>query len=548
MMGCGRRLGAIGLVLLVGGGLSSPPPLAAPIGEEIKELNVTLDEDHWRLFVPFTGRWNSWSKSNPARIVIDLMGARSKLPGAPGLYTIELEEGPVRIIRTNQYSSEASQRRVRITLIMTEAVRYDAIRDGEGVDIRIKRPEGAVWGAPWEVVVTPETDPFEHIHPTEVEPTEEEGPTEEELAAAAARAAELERAAAEAAEVAKPVAWPTEPETPPAGMPDPVAEALKLTQAIEWQPAEHPLTEAALESLFSDTTLFDTGPRRMHHSWDVAAARLLEEAQEAYLVGDTATCLDRLLTSDRFYADTDPGRQATLLRHLLLQSWGRVVEADLGPRAPREGPWLLLADDVLNRLVLRALAADDMAFAEKLLTVWRQTDPQRTVWAKRALQLANSLMDKDQGARAAGWIRQALGADPQLLVSARPLMLLAMAQADQGAWKDAEALLRRAEKTADGDLKYRARTSLADLHYRRGQYDQAIGVYQGLLEEGVPAVERQWALYQLGVCAEAKGDLDEAKSYWGRVVDEGAGGFWVPFARTRLARLEGEERVATRRP
>ncbi len=456
--------------------------LAAPAGEEVRAADLTCDQEGWVLEIPFAGQWTSWAMNNPPRIVVDLIGGRSRLPRAPSLYSLDLPSGPVSLLRTSQFSSKPGDWRVRFTLVLDEPLRYEETR-GDGVRIKIPCPPGASWGDPWQL----------HVGPG--------GVTAGSPAAARPAGA---------------------PERPVRGVPDSLST----------------LDAAVLETLLGDSAFIEVGTRRVRSTWEVAAARLVEDAQASYLEGDTAQAMERLCRCERFYADTDPGRQATLLCHFFLRTWGRVVEVDLHPRPPREGPWPLLMDATMERLFHEAGAIGDLDLAAQVVDAWGQAQPHLPRFARAALWLAQSYLDESRKLEAAAWIVRAMEADARLELSARALLLHASSRAAAGAWEDADTLLARAEARADSSLLFRVRTTRADLRYRSARYREAAQLYAKIAEQDAPPVETEWALYQLGNCWSFLGDVERAQQYFSRVAEGPAEGFWAPFARMRLLRLE----------
>ena len=464
---------------------------AAPAGEEVVAVDLTCDQEGWVLEIPFGGHWTSWAMSNPPRIVVDLIGGRSRLPRAPSLYSLDLPSGPVSLVRTSQFSSKPGDWRVRLTLVLDEPLRYEETR-GDGVRLKIPCPPGASWGDPWQW----------HVGPGGVTPGSPAAP----LPAGAFQ-------------------------RPVRGAPDSLPE----------------LDAAALEALLGDTAFIEVGTRRLRSTWEVAAARLVEDAQASYLEGDTAQAMELLRRCERFYADTDPGRQATLLCRLFLRTWGRVVEADLHPRPPREGPWPLLTNATMERLFHQAGANGDLDLAAQVVDAWGQAQPHLPRFARAALSLAQSYLDKSRKSEAAVWIARAMEADARLELSTRALLLHASSRAAAGAWEDADALLARAEARADSSLLFRVRTTRADLCYRSARYREAAQLYAKIAEQDAPPVETEWALYQLGNCWLFLGDAERAEQYFSRVMEGPADGFWAPFARMRLLRLQEGRHVTAER-
>jgi tetratricopeptide (TPR) repeat protein len=452
------------------------------------------------------------------------------MPNAPELYQLELPGGPVQSLRTSQHTTEPGNRRMRITLMLLEPVRYEISKCDGGIDLRVPRPARAVWGEPWELDVDPggitrkvvaHRDPPPRCKPETFDSAGIAVPEEEPAIAV------------KPAEGAKPGA--PRPTPAPEAPPEPKRDQLEVT----------------LESILADTTFFDLDPtaagRTRALAWETAAGRLLVEAQASFLEGDTATCLDRLRMCDRFYPTTDPGRQAATLRHLILWVYGRFVEADLGPPPPREGPWPLLFDPVFERLLSEALRKGDRILAADVLRAWKQAEPDLPRWARAALRQAEAHLDAEEGERAANWVSQALSADPALQASPRALLCHAMSLVIQGRGEEAEGQLRVVEATNDSSAVVRARAARADIYYGRGRYRDAAEVYQLLARWETPAVEREWALYQLGNCWAALGDPNKARAYYTVAIESSPNGFWSEFAQMRLAELEAQGSVPARR-
>ncbi|MCK4306414.1 MAG: AMIN domain-containing protein [Candidatus Eisenbacteria sp.] len=511
----GQKSGlAVGLGLLWFLSISAE---ATPLSKEISEVRIAQDTRQWLMEVPYNGRWSHWSINHPPRIVVDLIGARSQLPKAPALYSVDLPGGPVTQMRTSQFSSEPGKWRVRITLVLSESVRYEAEQTQQGVELRISQPDDAQWGGLWRMVIDPQGMRAEAIHSSL---------PEGDSTATSHPAVSREKAPA--------------PEVKPASSP------ARREPDVPAGPAWIDSTgEATLEELLADTLFFVRGRRPSHLAWDLAAGRLLENAQDRFLMDDSAGCISKLETCTRFYATTDPGRQATLLRHLILRAWGRVVEADLGPEPPQEGPWLLLADQVFQRLLDSSLYAGDLGFTEDVLSLWQQANPEPSDWGAGSLRLAEAYLDGGEGQKAAGWITRALEADPELEASPGVILLHALTRLEVRAWDEAAALLLRVEASGEGALAFRARALRADAYYRQEKFKRAAEIYQQLLGQGIPPVEREWAIYQLGNCWAEMGDVEKARAYFSRAVEGSEGCFWAPFAQLRLVQLEGDRHAAS---
>jgi len=525
-----KRYCLLTMIWIIWSGFSVEAPSAQ---EDVTSLQIKNDTTEWRMIIPFRGRWSNWAMNNPTRLVIDLIEGKSKLPKSPGLWVLDLFSGPVSRLRTSQYSSVPGKRRVRITLDLKDAYRYEAIKGTDEVEIVIQKPEEASWGDLW-VVDVDRLGSYEKI----VMSVEETPPLETEIV----DDPELDDPGDEKIVVAE-----TDIEEPPAESEEtlPAVPDELLVRQPESRPLEgEEFSPAILESILGDSTLFDATNTPMQTSWDLAAARLVEEAQEAYLVGDTTATVEKLVSCERFYADTEPGRQATLLRHFVLREMGRVVEADLPPAIPSEGPWLMIYDSVMERMLNGALKSDDLALADDLLKAWQQADPDRDMWASGALRLAESHLDRKQTEEAGACVKLALEANPDLNASPRALMLYAMINVEAKSFETADEILDRVISASDEALVYRARAVKGDIRYRMGKFNQAITIYSKLVAEDAPRVEREWATYQLGNCYDAVGDHDEAIVYLDKVVEDPAGNYWAKLAQLKLVRMKERHHVA----
>jgi len=533
--GMGRRLI---LTLALAGGASAVivPPAHAGAGHEVAAVTIAQDAEAWTFSLPFDGEWVHGTIANPPRIVLDLIDAQTRLPRAPGLYAVELARGPVGVLRTSQYRDQPGNHIVRFSLVLREPLAYEALRTATGMTLRIARPDSAEWGDPWRVRIAHGDAPLAML-PLPPPPLQRQ-PAPAEIGAAQDRDPPAGDAPVEAETgpdegsaqnaVASPVA-------PPAASDTTLAPAEAEAEAI-----------ATLESLLADSTHFAPGRQRLATAVEVAAARSVEEAQDQFLAGDTTAALATLQRSERFYADTDAGRQATLLRHLLATAMGRPVEADLPPAPPREGPWPLVREAVLAQWADAALAAGDLGFAGRVLHVWRAAHPARTAWAAPALRLGEAWCDRSRAAEALPWIEAALAAEPELRLSPPALLLLANARAEAGATAAAESLLHRLESEAPQALAARARALRADIYFGDGRYAAAEELYAGLANDlAVPRVERDWAMYQQANCLVALETLTEAVQQLRRVATQ-EDNFWAPHARLRLTELAEVHRVAVR--
>ncbi len=519
------RLFAVVLVLLAaaaGAGRASPNPTV------VAELTVFAGEQVWLLEIPHAGPWSHWAMGSPSRLVIDLANARSALSRAPGLFAHDFGEGPVRTLRTSQFSNQPQNRTVRVTLELRESGRYEATQRDGVIRIRMSAPEGTSWG---EALVLRIDGDGAHVSGA--------GPD----ASAPGQGAPGTSAPGTSA-----------PEQGAPGTSAPVPAALgeadagRPVEAIAGAPPlDEQLSEAGLDSLLADSTLFEVSPLTSRRTaWELAAARLLEEAQQFYVAGDSTASLERFETCERFYADTDAGMQAAIALSLVLRLLGREVEATLAADPASDGHWPLLTDELLALLFDQAYRAENPPLAAQVLEVWRNASPAPAAWAREALRLAEYYLEEQQVSLASQWVAAALEAHPELEISPRALFLHASTRMEAGAWEEADPLLARLESIATGTLRFRTLALRADCRYRTGRYREAAERYEALLAPEVPTVEREWACYQLGNCWMQLGEPQRAIAAFTEVAGEDSESFWAPFARMRLADLKGDARVAVR--
>ena len=134
---------------------------------------------------------------------------------------------------------------------------------------------------------------------------------------------------------------------------------------------------------------------------------------------------------------------------------------------------------------------------------------------------------------------------PDLQASPRALYLLGMAHMEERAWDAADDLMLNVQATGGVALAYRALAARADIRYQKGAFSDAMSFYKELLADDVPAVEMEWALFQVGNCWVALGDFGKAKAYFTYVIENSTEGFWVSFARLRILDIESGAHVAS---
>jgi len=495
----------------------------------LDSLVVVQGEDAWVLEIPFAGEWRHAGDANPARIVVDLLHARSRLPRAPGVFAQAFERGPVAELRASQLDQDPAHPMVRLTLLLRGPLPYHAGRHAAGSRIAIARPRDARWGAPWRETVgrgageTPQPSPM----PPRLA-TAEEGRSSAAAPAGAPASGATERGSrsGEASLSVPPIA-------------DPADRLLLRGEPSEGDRAalELPAREdpALLEALLADTAFFSATPAT-GVSAETAAARALGEGQGALLEGDTTAALQALVRCEQFYPQTDGAAQARVLRRLMLRHAGRLVEADLGPAPPAAGPWPLLRAELFEALAATALARDDLTIAGEVLTAWRAADPAGGAWPAAALRLAEACADRSLAGEASRWAAAALQARPDLRARPKALLIMGAALAESGDAEAAAAWLAAAASAGEPSVRWRALALQADLLYGRNRFAEAQALYEQLGGEGVARVERDWARYRLGHCLMARGDPRGAAAAFAEVAGEAAS-VWAPSARVRLLDL-----------
>ncbi len=524
------RMFAVVLVLLAaaaGAGRASPNPTT------VAELTVFAGEQVWLLEIPHAGPWSHWAMGSPSRLVIDLANARSALSRAPGLFAHDFDDGPVRTLRTSQFSNQPQNRTVRVTLELRESGRYEATQHDGVIRIRMTAPEETSWGE--DLVLRIDGDGA-HVSGA--------GPEASAPGQGAPGTSAPGTSAPDTSAPGQATPDASVPASPALGE----ADASRPVEATAGAPPlDEQLSEAGLDSLLADSTLFEVSPLTSRRTaWELAAARLLEEAQQFYIAGDSTASLERLETCERFYADTDAGMQAAIARSLVLRLLGREVEATLAADPASDGHWPLLTDELLALLFDQAYRAENPPLAAQVLEVWRNANPAPAAWAREALRLAEYYLEEQQVSLASQWVAAALDAHPELEISPRALFLHASTRMEAGAWEEADPLLERLESIATGTLRFRTLALRADCRYRTGRYREAAERYEALLVPEVPAVEREWACYQLGNCWMHLGEPQRAIAAFTEVAGEDSESFWAPFARMHLADLKGDARVAAR--
>jgi tetratricopeptide (TPR) repeat protein len=480
---------------------ASATPLARAL-TDIDSLTLTQTPSAWTLEIPFAGEWTCAAAKDPPRIVVELIGARSRLPQAPDPYALEIAGGPVAQLLASQVGLEPGHEVVRVTLTLRGSAAYGAVQSGGHSSIVIFPGREAAWGAAWSRRVT--------------------GAGETPAVAASGP----DSATAHATAIPPPTVAP---------------RARTAAAAAKAAPDPGDAIRERLDGLLDNATPVEAEAADPARTREHAAARAVEEAQRAFVEGDTTGALDALLRCEQFYAGTDASRQGTLLRRLFMRQAGRIVEADLGPTPPAQGPWPLVREDVLGRLCDAARARGDFDGAQEVLEIWRRASATALYWAPAALRLAETCFDAGRAPDAVRWAQCATLARPDLVMSAKTALLLAGARAETGDYAAADALLRSAAACSDAGMRERVLAQRADLLYRQDRFAEAQTIYEQLLAAGTSRVERDWARYQSANCLVALGDANTAAARY-REVALDAQNAWAPSARVRaldMAEVQG---------
>jgi len=144
---CLRRWCELAVVVAMLSAVASTPARSDAAQNKVSNVTFANDGQWLEVNIESTGSWAHWTLGNPPRIIVDISDAVSELPEAPGLYEKALTSGPVRRFRTSQFSNTSLDRRVRMTLELSEAKSYEAKRVGQNIVIRIKdnSPAGALF-------------------------------------------------------------------------------------------------------------------------------------------------------------------------------------------------------------------------------------------------------------------------------------------------------------------------------------------------------------------------------------------------------------------
>lgn len=119
-------------------GLAAEASASEPPKGQVLDRIVFRNDGSWlRVTIPLQGSWHHRMFEDPPRIVVDLDRTTSHLPKAPGLFQARLDRGPVVLVRTSQFRYTPKEQVVRVTLELSAAVPYQAMRTEDGIEIRI---------------------------------------------------------------------------------------------------------------------------------------------------------------------------------------------------------------------------------------------------------------------------------------------------------------------------------------------------------------------------------------------------------------------------
>ncbi|MBI4456783.1 MAG: tetratricopeptide repeat protein [Acidobacteria bacterium] len=113
----------------------------------------------------------------------------------------------------------------------------------------------------------------------------------------------------------------------------------------------------------------------------------------------------------------------------------------------------------------------------------------------------------------------------------------ALAQHELKNDKQAIHLLQQVEGTSDAELRAVARSALAEIYRAGHNRDQALQVYQSMLNDRESKFPKDALLANMAQMAEAMGKKSEAANYYQRLTREYAQSVFVVEARARLALL-----------
>ena len=131
----------LALILGTSAAVASGAELEAPY--KISRARFATEDGWFVVRIDTAAPWAHWTLANPARIIVDLGDAVTEMPNAPGLYEMEMPEGPVRRLRTSQFMNTALDRRVRFTFELDKIAVYEARRVGSYIEVRITDRERA---------------------------------------------------------------------------------------------------------------------------------------------------------------------------------------------------------------------------------------------------------------------------------------------------------------------------------------------------------------------------------------------------------------------
>lgn len=270
---------------------------------------------------------------------------------------------------------------------------------------------------------------------------------------------------------------------------------------------------------------------------DQAARRLVAQAAQLWVDGDTETACATADRAFRHYGAEPAGGQAGLLLREMRRATGQP-----GPDHPMENlpsapdPEVIPTSAFVHLLQTFIDAGNDQE-ATRLAGAWGPSYPPET-WSSR-LQLA--LGEHSYAVRQVGEaIRHLERIPPGDSLESRSLLLRARLRDEAGDAAAALELYRKLAKLGSGPYQVRGMARTADLEFQMNRVEQARDAYQALLDAGA-GEEEAWALYQLANCHLLLGDTARARSLYQDLVQRLPDAFWTPFARERLESLGWRE-------
>ncbi|MDQ3555344.1 MAG: AMIN domain-containing protein, partial [Gemmatimonadota bacterium] len=121
-------------IAAMGSLLALAAPAAGATSGAVTNLRVDANSGQTELTIEIRGgefRWSDFTLSNPTRVVVDITGARSSLPG--GRYE-GIGRGGISALRTSQYSADV----VRVVVDLERTAGYEVSRVPEGLRVSFR--------------------------------------------------------------------------------------------------------------------------------------------------------------------------------------------------------------------------------------------------------------------------------------------------------------------------------------------------------------------------------------------------------------------------